>query len=495
AFRRAPATGQRGSAADPAGIRDLMRGLFGWGVIVTWRARARASAALGAPKSAGQVPPALAPNPPEQPNRVIKKVTMDECVAIALTGSGQIMEAKGKVTEWTGRLQEVESVFFPKLMGLTFVAPLYRMNGTQFTPDVQRDFTSWGPYIKLQAILAQPIFTFGRYTAGHEAATERLQVEKARLEQAKNVLALEVRRYYLLHLYARSFKPALNLAKRLLDEAEKSAQDLYKEGGGKVTNVDLMKLRYGAMELEKYRVQADIGTELALAALKHTMGLPQDAAIEPTDEMLPEPPTAALPALSQVIAKAATHRPEVAQLFHGEIAAAAFEKSEKLSSMPTFFIAGQIDLNWTPMWPDASNPYAWDRFNDITPGAAVGLQFDVDIAKSYAKAKTAHGTVEQVEGLKKFASTGIPMEVRKAYDDHVQAERLLKLSDEATVSGRKWMIFAGSAFAAGTGEAKDLLEGMVAYLQGKKGYYDNLQALHLARATLLYVTGDTGLKQ
>ena len=36
-------------------------------------------------------------------------------------------------------------------------------------------------------------------------------------------------------------------------------------------------------------------------------------------------------------------------------------------------------------------------------------------------------------------------------------------------------------------------DGMVAYLQGKKSYYDNLQALHVARATLLYATGETGV--
>ncbi len=85
------------------------------------------------------------------------------------------------------------------------------------------------------------------------------------------------------------------------------------------------------------------------------------------------------------------------------------------------------------------------------------------------------------------------MEVRKAYDDLIQAERLLKLSDEGAVAGRKWMIFAGSAYVAGTGEAKDLLEGMAAYLQGKKGFYDNLMALHLARATITYATGGTGV--
>lgn len=450
-----------------------------------WLPSAAAAEATPAETTPAAAPAAAAP--------AVRKMGLQECVALALKDSGVLLEARGKVTEWEGRLAEVQSTFYPKLSGLTYVAPVYRLRGDAFSPAVERDFREWGPYFKLQAILAQPIYTFGRATAGKNAASERLAVEKARYEQARNLLALEVRKYYLLYLYANSFKPALDSAKRILDEAEEKAKELYAEGSGKVTNVDLMKLRYGATELAKYRVQADIGAEVALAALKHSMGLPQNAAVVPADEVLPPAPADPLPTLASLIQRAAEKRPEVAQLKHGEAAAISFEQAERLSSMPVAFVAGQLDLNWTPMWPDADNPFHYDRFNDITPGLALGLQFDVDLAKSKAKGDTAHGVVEQVEGLKKFASTGIPMEVRKAYDDAVQAETLLKLSDEGATTGRKWMIFAGSAYVAGTGEAKDLLEGMVAYLQGKKGYYDNLQALHEARATLFYVTGETGL--
>ncbi|MBI3185511.1 MAG: TolC family protein [Myxococcales bacterium] len=424
-----------------------------------------------------------------------KKLDADGCVEIALRESGILGEARGKVTEWEGRLAEVQSVFFPKLVGITYLAPLYRVTGDALSQDVVRDYASWGPYYHLKAVLAQPIYTFGRAAAGEKAASERLEVERARLAQARNVLALEVRRFYLLHLYAKSFKPALDSAKRTLDEAETKAKEMYAEGSGKVTNVDLMKLRYGSNELEKYRIQADIGAELALAALKHTMGLPQNAELDLLDETLPDPPSEKLPPLAELIQAAWKDRPEVAQLRHGAAAAMSFEEAERLSSMPVAFVAGQLEVSWTPMWPDLPNPFHWDRYNDITPGLAVGMQFDVDLAKSRAKAQAAHGMVEQVAGLHKFASTGIPMEVRKAHDDAVQAEKLLKLSEESSVAGRKWMIFAGSAYVAGTGEARDLLEGLAAYLQAKKGYYDNLQALHLARATIAYATGGTGLRE
>jgi outer membrane protein TolC len=428
-------------------------------------------------------------------------MTMDDCVREAIgENKGQVLEASGKVREWEGRLKEVESTFFPKILGLTYLAPMYGVKNAhspspQTIPDQwQYDMNSWGPYFKLQAILAQPITTFGRYDAGKAAAEERLEVERARLTQTKNFIALQARTYYLLHVYARSFKPALDLAGRLINEAQEKAQDQFNEGTGSVTQVDLSKLKFGVVQLQQANVQAEMGAGLALAALKHIMGLPQDADIEIADKSLPLLPSDPLEPLDAWVQRAADQRPECAQLWHGQRAAAAFELSEKLSSNPTGFIALQADVNWTPMWPKQDNPFAADRFNTTTPGAAIGLQFSVDAAQTYARAYGAHGLVEQLEGLKKFASTGIPMEVRKAYDDTVQARELTKLNDDEASAGKKWLVFAGAGYEAGTSEAKDVLEGLVAYMSAKRAYFDSLNTFHTAKATLLYASGSTGLE-
>jgi len=351
------------------------------------------------------------------PGGEVRKLSMQDCVREALKESGTLVEAQAKVAEWSGKLLEVESVYWPKLQGLAYVAPLYGLKLDPTTNRYQTDWTRWGPYTHLQLILVQPIYTFGRQPAGEKAAQNRLEVEKARYQQARNLVALEVRRYYLLHLYARSMMPALKQAKDILDEAEVSAKEMYGEGSGQVTQVDLAKLRFGATELAKFQVRAEIGANLALAALKHTMGMSASQAIELADEALPELPAAPLPELADFVAKAAQHRPEVAQLKFGAEAAKWFAESEKLSSMPTAFVAGQLDLDWAPRWPVQSDPFAWDRFNAITPGIAVGVQLDVDPRLSWAKYQGAKALAEQVEGLKKFAATGIPVEVQQAFDD------------------------------------------------------------------------------
>jgi outer membrane protein TolC len=438
------------------------------------------------------LPPAASAQEAAEP----RKVTPDEAVAIALRDSGQILEAEGKVQEWVGRLAEVQSVFYPKLVGIGYAAPMFRVRDKpdlRTAPDVERDFSEWGPYLHLQAVLAQPLYTFGRAAAGKRAARSRIEVERARLAGTRNVVAFEVRRFYWTHIYAHSMRPALENAREILDKAQKKAAEEYEEKTGKVTNVDIQRLAYASSELDKFRIQAEIGEELALAAMKHSMGLPQNAPIVAADEMLPDPPES-VPALAALLKKASEGRPEWAQIKHGKQAAISLEQAERLANAPVVFLGGQFYADWTPMRPDVKNPYFWDPYNQIFGGAAIGLNFDIDPAKAYAKSQQARALQTQVEGLARFASTGIPMEVRKAHDDAVQSKRIAAVAEQGATAARKWMIFAGAAFATGTGEAKDLLEGLAAYLSAKRSHYEALQNMQIALAQLLYVTGDTGTK-
>ena len=91
--------------------------------------------------------------------------------------------------------------------------------------------------------------------------------------------------------------------------------------------------------------------------------------------------------------------------------------------------------------------------------------------------------------LSHFARTGIPVEVRKAYDDETQARQMLALSKKAEVAARKWMLFAGAAYSSGVGETKDFIEGFAAHMQMRKARLDQLLKVHTARAELLNAVG------
>lgn len=436
---------------------------------------------------------AVAPPPAEPaplPTSAATALGADDLVRIALRDSGLAREAEAKVDEWRGRLAEVESVFYPKLVGTFYAAPMYGVSGGPLE-GYENDYGTWGPYLHLEAVLAQPLYTFGRAAAGKKAARERVAVEEARVRQTRNAIALEVRKLYYLHLYAKSMRPALESARKMLDQALETAREENAKGSGKVTNVDLQKLIFGSSQLDAFRIQARIGEELSLAALKHTAALPQEAELVLADERLPDPPAGGLPELAELYRIAAEARPEWAQVRHGQAAALSLADAERLANAPVVFAAGQVKADWAPTRTNVKNPYFYDPYNGVSGGVAVGLLFDLDPAKAAARTDQAEALGAQVDALSTFASTGIPLEVRKARDDLAQATEILAGAGTGAVAARKWLVFAGAAFATGTGEAKDVLEGLVAYLTAKRTEYEALRDVHTARAYLLYATGRT----
>lgn len=421
-------------------------------------------------------------------------LSVDQCVEKALASSGKVAEVRGRVKEWQSRVSEARAALFPKLNAMGYVAPMFRVRGNPLSEDVERDYSEWGPYLHFEGLLVQPLYTFGRATAARTAAEERVTVEEAEVARVRTVLAAEVRGYYYLYLYAHSMRPTLATGRKALTEAQTIAEREYEEATGKVTNVDLQKLAYASAELSKYEIQAEVGEGLALAALKHVMGLPDSTPLVLADETMPGLPEQELAPLATFLQRASEQRPEWAQVEHGKKAALSLEASERLANMPVVFAAGQLAADWTPMRPDTPNPYLFDQYNRVTGGVAVGLQINLDPATAAAKGDRAVAMREQVEALEQFAKTGIPVEVRKAWDEASQADRIARVSTKGAIAARKWLLFAGSAMAAGTGEAKDLLEGLVSYLQGKRGEYEALLSAHTARAQLARAVGATGLE-
>jgi outer membrane protein TolC len=415
---------------------------------------------------------------------------MEGCVALALHTSPKIAEAQARVRGYEARLAEVQAIYSPQLNAMSFLAPMFSVSGDAISgTSYSYGPKDWGPYTHLEAVLALPIYTFGRVEAGADAAQARADVERARVRETTNVLAFEVRRYYLLYLYARSLQPSLELGQRMVDEAYTTALALNAAGTGEVTQVDLMRLEYGRTEVARYRALAQNGQTLALAALKHTMGLPDDAPLLIKDRRLAKPAEAVLP-LAQLLLYASSQRPEWAMLERGQSAALSLEGAERLANWPALFVAGTLNADWAPTRDDAANPYHNDPYNQISGGVAVGIKWDFAPPVARARGDAAAALGAEVQAVHAFAQTGIPLQVRKAHQGEAMQRDLVKKGERSVKATRKWLTFSATAYQTGTGEARDVLEGLVAYLSAKKTYYEHLRAYHEARAEILLAVGN-----
>ena len=438
--------------------------------------------------------PAPQPEPPPPAPVVIDDVThrlgVEDCVRIALDSNGRIMEAEGRVHEYQARLAQVEALFYPRIAGMAFLAPMYTVRGDiNAHTNEWKSLSDWGPYAHLQATLAQPIFTFGRADAAKNAASERAEVEKGRLREAQNTVAWEVRKLYYTHLYARSLIPTLEQALGYVEQALKRAQELYDTGEGEVSQSDLSRLRFSLAQVRRFLVTARNAQAVALVALKHTMGMAATANLDLAEDKLPPIPEEPNRELASYIADAAANRPEWQQLAHGKAAAKSLSVAEIKANLPVLAIAGQFEADWAPTRDNARNPYWNDPYNRVAGGLALALLFDLNPWAAQAKSDAAEATYEQLDALERFASTGIPLQVQMAYTDLKQAREIFEQSTEAIQATRKWVTFSANAYDTGTGEPRDLLEGLAALVESRRMMYDALRDYYLARAGLLYATG------
>lgn len=413
----------------------------------------------------------------------------DACAAMAVEQNARARAARADVEVIRAQADQVAAALSTKISVLTFVAPIFSAKGgIGFDEPYQSDLGKWGPYGHADARIVKPLATFGRYSAGVAAARARVGVEEERAREAANAVRLEVRRLYGLRLYALSMKPNLENGKKILTEAIEKAGELYRKDTGEVTLPDLMRLQYGAGEIARYLRIADDGIELATAALKQSLGLPADTAVEFADDKL-LPSDKPVPALGVLVAAARRDRPEIGQIAHGKVATAAWEQAERKANLPVLFaaVAGQAD--WSPVRPTGFSGALYNLYNDYFVGAAVGLKLDIDFALAGAKAAEARAKARWVVENEALAETGVPLQVRKARGDLIQHRDLAQVADGQVTAARKWMLFSAAAYASGTGEAKDVLEGVAAYLLAKKAYYDHLLGAWQARAELEQATG------
>ncbi|MFN3202118.1 MAG: TolC family protein [Bradymonadia bacterium] len=415
---------------------------------------------------------------------------VEGCVEVALSGHAHLARDAARVEQYRARLAEVQAIFTPKINALAFVAPTFTVRGGALQENVERDFSpdAWGPYTHLEAVLAMPIYTFGRGDAGNRAARHRLAVEKARLRETRNVVAREVRRLYAEHLYARSLEPMLEKALGQLQEALEQGRTRYEGGQGEISQIDLMKLEYGYAKLRRFSKVAEDGASLSFSALKHAMGLPEDASLNLADQRLKRPKGEA-PQLSTLLQQAAKSRPEWAQLTEGRAAALSLAEAERLANAPTAFVAGTFNADYAPTRDDSPNPYHNDPFNRINGGVAIGLQWDFDPYTASAKGDAAEALAQEVDALKRFADTGIPLQVRQAHQSLTRALTLIEIARDEVKSTRKWMTSAATAYRTGLGPPRDLLEGLAAHLEARQSYYAALKAHRQALADLYFAVG------
>lgn len=424
-------------------------------------------------------------------------LSLEELELRAIEHNASIGRAQARVELARARRSEVAALKSAKLQVTTWVAPMFTVEGSALEPGVRRDYSldAWGPSTHADGTLVQPLSTFGRVKAGRDAADALTGVAQEGVREQTLQVLQEVRQRYTQWLLAGAFVARLDKGLGIVGDASGVADERYAEGTGEVTQVDRMRLAYADAELRRLKRVAEAGQAAARLALQHLVGHAEGMGVFDLEEVaLPRRPANDVASLEAYTDLAQSCRPEVRQLALGEKAASSAERAERRSMAPVLFAAARFQADWSPTRDHLDNPYHYDPYNGSSAGAAVGLRFDLDPAKSKAKARQAEARALEVDALGREAATGIPVQVRLAHADvRLQGDVLGHAADAAKATA-KWVASAATGFGAGTGEAKELLEGVAADLQAQRAYLEARAALQMARARLDWAAGVDALE-
>jgi len=386
-----------------------------------------------------------------------------------------IKQAKFDINKYKNLELEAFSVFSPKINGMTWLAPMYTINKTDDMYKTEANYKQWGPYYHLDLEFQQPVYAFTRVLSGIKAAREGRKVAEADVEIAMWGVAKEIRTYYYGIIFAKTMLKTVELADNILTNALKEAKKSIDEGKTEVSEVDLDKLNYfyAQIPINKSFIYKSI-EQAQMALLLSTGEKLEDSDIPDIFNM----EIADLKDFEYYKDIMFQKRPLFKKLNFGINATRNLMDLEYKSMIPILFLGGYIRYNVAPTVYQHHNSFMSNNYNTVSSegrgidgGFAAGLFWQFDPLKSVARGLQKKADLDKLLELKNYAIDGFPVQLFKTLSDLNDLKVKIDNLKGAIQNAQSWMFFAANAYAIGGGEAKDIMEGLAAYVKSKTDYY------------------------
>ena len=416
-------------------------------------------------------------------------LTLAEAIARAVAASPEIRQVQQGVAAAEAKKDQADAGRFPQLSFTSVVGPSARARGTVLgSPDSVNEPTVDNVFTRQDLRLVQPLYTFGKLSNLREAAAQGIQVERARVDEKRGDVVLRVKEAYYGLLLARELWGLLGDIQEQLVKALAKVERQLAAGAPGADEVDLYKLRTFAGELRKNRGEVERGRDLALSGLRTLLDLSPGQTIEPAAKALDPEPRAIGPEAEQV-AEALRLRPEMAQLAAGLRATEALVEVERSHFYPQLFAAIEGAFARAGNRTFQRNPFVNDPVNTQYAVPVVGLKLDLDFGITAGRVRAAMAEHRKLQETRTTAERGIPFQVRKALLELAEARQSIAATEEAYTNAKKWLVAAVANFDLGVGEAKEVADGMVAFVRMRADNYRAIYNFNLALANLDHAAG------
>ncbi|MBI4381577.1 MAG: TolC family protein [candidate division NC10 bacterium] len=415
--------------------------------------------------------------------------TLKDLIQRALATSPEIRQFQRGAEVAMAKKDQADAARYPQIELTAVVGPSPRARGTVVdSPDRKDSPTINNVFEIVEMTLVQPLYTFGKISSFREAADAGVRVDRAKVEEKASDVILRIKELYYGRLLTSDLLSLIDEISEDLDKAiEKTERQLKADAPG-VDEVDLYKLKAFRGEALRNRYETQKGFDLATAALRTFAGLDPGQPLELDAKGLDAAPRQAEPE-EQAIGTALDLRSEMHQVRAGLKATEALVRAEESSLYPQFFLGVNGYYAQAGNRTRQQNPFAYDPLNDRFVAVVLGLKYNLDFGITRGKIRAAQAEHLRVQETKQFAEQGIPLQVRKAHRELVEAKESIRATEEGWRNARKWLVAAKANFDLGVGDARDLGQAVEAYAKLRAENFKGMYNYNLALANIEHATG------
>jgi len=422
----------------------------------------------------------------ETPKRGI--LTLEQAVREALDQNPAFRESADEAQAARARLKEAQAGWLPRIdfhQGFTRGNNPVYVFGTKLT---QRQFSNADfalnnlntplPLDNFQTRLDGQwrLFDSGQTLFQQRSAKKLVTAADFQTEQARQDLILDVMRSYYGVLVVRE---NLRAADESVKTAEASAQRMETmHKAGLIVDSDLLSAKVFLAQMKDRQIRAQNDLALANMQLAREMGLPVDAATDPSEKL--KEPEASQKTIEEWIKTALDQRPalRVAQL--QQDAMDLERKAAKAEFGPKIALFGSTERDaMTLGGPSGTN---W------TAGAQLEFNLFAGGAQKARLAEAAANASKAKHGVEWFRS-GVLLEVRKAYLDTNAAAQRAAAARDASDQAKESLRIVQNRYETGLLTVTELFRAQTAQLEATTAYLAALQDWQVARAQLERAAG------
>ena len=411
------------------------------------------------------------------PGLAAERLSLRECIDIAVKNQPSIRTARDNVLAGQGREMQAASPYFPQVAASTGYSENYAFGGAFGNSNTKSYATSLS--------VSQMLYDFGKTGNSYATAKYGTQSLEHEVDRVAQDVVLSVKQSYYAVLAS---KKLVEVARTTIEQTEghlRQAEAFFRAGSKPRYDVTRAEVEVNSANLGL--INARNAVRLRTIALNNAMGIDPGRATEIVEEL---PSVPALPSLDRAQADALQNRPDMKRMDADIEAARARVAAEQAGYLPT--LSASAAYNWLNGTTDMGQFRGAQLKGDLQNSWNAGIFLTMPLFQggmTKGRVGEARADLLALEAQRDATKQAVLLEVNQAFADMESASARVAVMEKSLQKARENLDIAQGRYKAGVGPYIEVTDAQLSAVNAETDRIQALYDYHLAIARLLRAMG------